>query len=149
MSIRSFVEGLEKITNPQNFYYHPIQITLFGGVTYLSTICLTSLSPLCTVSFVVIAYGINHFIVPYFCRFLKGYKSPLIGQALHLGCSALGSKMICHLFCASLSLSQIIQIGCAFLLTLYLCQWAFLRLRQQLSQTTKAISPLTNISSAD
>lgn len=135
MSPATFSNWIEQVTQPDHPYYHPVQIALFAGVSYMGTSCLTSLRPIHGMSLAVLAYTISQLVTPLFVECFEPYQDislvPLIGQVLQITLSLTLAKAICHIAGYHLSFQHVRQIGLVFLISLYVSRLVILKLRQQ------------------
>jgi hypothetical protein len=136
MSFTSFSQWLEDFTQPQSPYYHPLQLTLLSGLSYASTACLTSISPVRGMNLINLIYMINQVTTPIFIQFSENQQDvtliPLSVQVANIGASALIAKLICSLAGQKISIKEMMFVGGAFVITLYGSRFALLKLRQEL-----------------
>lgn len=136
MDLASISLWIEEVTQPEHPYYHPVQVALFAGSSYVSTLCLTSISPKRGMKVAVLAYGISQLITPFFVECFEPYRDitlvPLVGQVLQLTSSLLLTKGIYFLAGQTLSFKEIRQLGIAFLVGLAISRFVLLKFRQQI-----------------
>lgn len=136
MSVATYLNWFEQVTVPNHPFYHPVQVTFFAGISYVGTICLTSLSPAHGASLAILAYAISQLVTPLFVECFEPYQdislAPLIGQALQMSFSLVIAKVICSLVGHTLSFKEIRQVGLVFLISLYVSRLVLLKLRQRL-----------------
>ncbi len=138
MRFASFSRWLGQATQPHHPYYHPIQMTLFAGLSYIGTACFTSIPPVRGMTLTVLTYAISQLITPFFIQFFAPYEdlslAPLIGQALQLTTSLILAKTICHIVGQTLSFKEVRQVCLVFFLSLYVSRCALFVFRQQLQR---------------
>lgn len=136
MSPATFSNWLEQVTHPNHPYYHPVQVALFAGISYVGTICLTSLPPVHGMSLAILAYAISQLVTPLFAECFEPYQDisliPLIGQAMQITLSLVIAKVLCNLAGQTLSFKEVRQVGLVSLISLYVSRLILLKLRQQL-----------------
>lgn len=130
----SFSNWIEEATQPNHLAYYPLQATLFATISYICTASFTSSPPMHGMTFILCAYTINCLIAPLFARCYNLYQEialvPFIGQVIHITCSLMAAKTICHRFGQPLSSKEARQISILFLATLSVSRFILLQLRQ-------------------
>lgn len=125
----------EVTKQPNHPYYHHVQLTLFAGLSYISTSCFTSIAPKKGVTLVVLSYTISQAIAPLFYKLEPYQNQPfvvLIGRFIHLASSLLLAKISCEFIGLSLSFKQMRQIVIAFSIALFISRFALLKIREQI-----------------
>lgn len=137
LSLRAFSTWIEQTSQPDHPYYHPLQIALFANVTYITTTCLTTLPFRCATMLVISTYAISQLVTPLFIDCFQPYQDtpliPFFGHVIQMTLSVILAKMSCNLMGCGLSLKQIRQASLAFLITLFVCRFILIKLRQQLN----------------
>lgn len=137
MNLTLFSQWLENITQPQYVYYHPVQVLLFGGLSYVSAACFTSIPPKRAMKIAVLAYGISQLMAPFFIEIFEPYREiplvPLVGQFIQLSASLISVKILYNLALQTLSFKEIRQLSLAFFIGLSLSRFAILKFRQYIS----------------
>ncbi len=137
--LKSIPNLLNDITEPQHPCYHPIQATLFAGLSYVGIAYLTSISPIHGMALAVSAYAINQLTTPLFAQIFKPSRdlslASLIGQVTQLTISFILAKTVCQLAEIAFSFKEVRLMGVVFLTSLYMSKLALLKFRQQLNKT--------------
>ena len=136
MPLEFLSKWLDQTTRPQHPLYHPVQIVMFAGISYISNACFTSIPPSKGMTFAILAYVISQFTAPLFSRFLDPYQEialvPLIGQVIHLSVALILARAICQLIGQSLSFKEIRKMSIVFIITLFVMRFALRKFRKQL-----------------
>jgi hypothetical protein len=136
MGLASCSHWLEQLTQPGHPYYHPIQVSLLASISYVSTACLTAISPTRGMTVMILAYAVSQLISPLFCQLFGLYEEvpliPFMGQALQIATSFIVAKVICQLAGQALSFKELRQVGVVFLVSLYVSRLALRKFRQQI-----------------
>lgn len=139
MAFASFSSWLSQITRPNHPFYHPFQISLFASLSYVGTVCLTSIPPRRGTTLAILAYAISQLISPLFCQIFESYREisliPFVGQVLQLTTTVVLAKVICQLGQQSLSFHEIKQVSLVFLASLYVAKFVLFKLRQHLVES--------------
>lgn len=134
MNLASLSRWLEQATRPQHPYYHPLQLTFFASLSYISTAYFTRIPPIRGMTFIISAYTISQLITPFFIQLFEPYQNialiPLSGQVMQLSLSATLAKIICYLAGHNLSFKEIRLVSTVFLVSLYVSRFALRKLRQ-------------------
>ncbi len=136
MPLEFLSRWLDQATQPRHPLYHPVQVVMFAGLSYISTACFTSIPPSKGMTFVILAYTISQFTASLFSKLLDPYQDialvPLIGQVVHLSVALISAKVICQLIGQSLSFKEIRKMSIVFIMTLFVMRFALRKFRQQL-----------------
>jgi hypothetical protein len=131
MQLTSISNWLEQATQPQHPYYHPIQVALSAGISYVGTACLTSISPKRGMMLIISAYAISQLITPLFCKLFEPYQDislvPLFGQILQIAASLVLAKVVCQLAGQTLTFKEAGKVGLVFIPSLCATRWILIQ----------------------